>query len=509
MNHPQPKLVSPDIRTHSRPNGWALLCVIPLLVSGCRTPWLPASSADPSLDRVIEIERSKARRAGSRESQLDRQVSSTPYSDADDFDSDYRSSDRNLAATRRINMPDSYDSEAGIDLAALTEEGGPDRTELLMRTLQSGGRRPPQRRPGSDRPLESDRDDAPEESISFNLNDHDSAAPKSRDTQSETASSQQATERDAQPSRAGADDRYALSAKDKPPRVDSSTDRVRRFVDQEIQTASFEEQADRGQPAIPTDAPGNQSLDTNASPQTSTPMSELAWQDILREASQKLDSEISDEKNPELRVDLEKKRRMLSLVSGDLSGAMEPVPGVEPELQEYLQYNFQAMYDATDPNGHPHPGKRHTLALQSARKALRHLAAASDLEVKNAAFCRAVESYGDIDEFEKYTFRAGEEVLLYCEVDNFVSLAVPDGESYETHLSGSYQLVGTGGYPVEDQSLPANRHVSRTPRRDYFMVYRIWMPKTISPGEYQIKLAIEDLNGRKFGHSTVDFKITQ
>jgi hypothetical protein len=140
---------------------------------------------------------------------------------------------------------------------------------------------------------------------------------------------------------------------------------------------------------------------------------------------------------------------------------------------------------------------------------MQYLAAASDLSVANAAFCTDVKSFGDIKEFENYRFQPGQEVLLYCEVDNFVSAPLPNGTNHETHLRGSYKITDTSGYPVDEQALPANQDVSQTPRRDYFMVYRIWLPQTIAAGKYELNLAIEDINGRKFGNQVIDFEIAQ
>jgi hypothetical protein len=35
----------------------------------------------------------------------------------------------------------------------------------------------------------------------------------------------------------------------------------------------------------------------------------------------------------------------------------------------------------------------------------------------------------------------------------------------------------------------------------------LYMPAKIKPGAYQLRLYIEDLHGRKFGQSEVDFRI--
>lgn len=238
------------------------------------------------------------------------------------------------------------------------------------------------------------------------------------------------------------------------------------------------------------------------------PDEDIDWEDAVRTAIRGIESEITNTGNPERKSLLEKNSRLLSLTVGDINSAMEPVQGVDKHVQQYLQHSMQAWNDITDPDGHPESRKRATLALHSQRKATQHLAATSDLQVTQATFCTAVESFGDITEFSEFRFQPGQEVLLYFEVDNFVSLKIPDGENLETHLRGSYKIVDAAtGHPVEEQSLKEDRHVSRIPRRDYFMVYRIWMPKTIAPGKYSMRLSVEDVNGRKFGEADIDFRI--
>ncbi|HBE68843.1 MAG TPA: hypothetical protein DDW52_11915 [Planctomycetaceae bacterium] len=232
------------------------------------------------------------------------------------------------------------------------------------------------------------------------------------------------------------------------------------------------------------------------------------WRDLLRAAIELVDAEAIDTTSPERKAELERNSRLLSMMLGDLSASMKPIESGTAQVQEYLQYSIKALSDITDSDGHPEIRKRATLALQSQRKATQRLADASELEVGNATFCTAVESFGDIEEFGEFRFSAGQEVLLYCEVDNFVSLPVPDGKTHETHLRGSYKIVRRdSGAPVESQTLKGDRHVSKAARRDYFMVYRIWMPEPIEPGMYDLRLTIEDVNGRKYGQANIEFEI--
>jgi hypothetical protein len=198
---------------------------------------------------------------------------------------------------------------------------------------------------------------------------------------------------------------------------------------------------------------------------------------------------------------------MLSLILDDLDSAMTPIESLQAHEQEFFQHEFQALHAATDPKGNPVLNRRWTLALQSHRKAHMSLAAVSNLEVQNATFCTEVDSFGILSKFPQYHFRKDQELLLYCELDNFVSTPVKDG--FETQLQGSYEIVDSNGRRVADQLLPMDQHVCRNQRRDYFIAYRMYMPQDIKTGRYTLKLTVEDMRGHKFGQTNVDFQIVQ
>ncbi|MFN9915789.1 MAG: hypothetical protein ACK53L_24570, partial [Pirellulaceae bacterium] len=63
------------------------------------------------------------------------------------------------------------------------------------------------------------------------------------------------------------------------------------------------------------------------------------------------------------------------------------------------------------------------------------------------------------------------------------------------------------GRRVADQLLPMEREICQNHRRDYFIIYHIYMPAQIEPGKYQMRVTIEDMKARKFGQATVDFQV--
>lgn len=228
------------------------------------------------------------------------------------------------------------------------------------------------------------------------------------------------------------------------------------------------------------------------------------WRTLIRRATAALESSSINETPDQLRH-REIFKRYLQLAVGDIDAAMTPIEDMSTEEQEYFRNSLQALFDATDPTGNPVKNRRYTLVMQSQRQAAGHLANLCNLEVNSVAFCTEVESFGVITQFEQYKFKADQEVLLYCEVDNFVAESVKTG--YQTQLQGSYEITDSSGRRVADQLLPLDEHVCKNWRRDYFIPYRMYMPQDIKPGKYQLKLTIEDMKGRKFGQSKLDFEI--
>lgn len=196
--------------------------------------------------------------------------------------------------------------------------------------------------------------------------------------------------------------------------------------------------------------------------------------------------------------------RMLQLSIGKMDAAMTPIDGLEENEQEFFRHQLQAFHEAINPDGVPVRSRRWSLVSNIQRKASDYLASVSNLEVRSLEFCTAVDGYGVITKFPNRTFKPDQDVLLYCELEN---VAADQKEGFETQLQGSYQIFDRNGERVADQILPVEKEICSNRRRDYFIVYHIYLPNNLPSGAYSLKLTIEDMKARKFGQSTVDFQI--
>jgi hypothetical protein len=210
----------------------------------------------------------------------------------------------------------------------------------------------------------------------------------------------------------------------------------------------------------------------------------------------------------ERRRDRARKEAFLRLLYLAAMRPAEAARGVEEfssAEQEFWKHQLHGLGVFLDDEGAPVADRRTRLALRELQDGLHHLAAASGLDVRNLAFCPQVYSFGNFVEFTPAEFHPGQEVLLYAEVDNFTVDSQPSG--YETELQGSYQIFDAGGRRIAEHTFPPEKEVCRNRRRDYFIPFRMYLPKRIDPGPYSLQLTVEDLKGRKFGQSSIRFAI--
>ncbi len=200
------------------------------------------------------------------------------------------------------------------------------------------------------------------------------------------------------------------------------------------------------------------------------------------------------------------KLRHLMVLSGDPDSAVEQIDGMNESEQEYLRHQLLGLWTMIDPQGHPVPSRRFSTAIPQIREAAKFAAAATDsLEVRSLAFCTEIEAYGQVKPFQSNRFDPGQQVILYCEIENFTAVKHEDG--YETHLQGSYDLFNEKDEKVVSQLLPADQQTSANYLRDYFIAYQMHLPEQLAKGKYRLQLTMEDVQGKKYGQASIPLEI--
>ena len=231
------------------------------------------------------------------------------------------------------------------------------------------------------------------------------------------------------------------------------------------------------------------------------------WNHDLAGSITKLEKQLKDSPSSDesVRISQEMTLRMLYVANRQLEEAMRPIEGLTESERDYIRHQAQALYEASNPDAMPVKSRKWSLVMNSQRAATDQLAAVSNLDVKTLAFCTDVQGYGVITKFSNNTFKPDQDLLLYCELENVAADEVKDG--FETQLQGSYEIIDPNGRKIADQLLPMEKEICKNHRRDYFIVYRIYTPMQIGPGNYQLRLTVEDMKAKKFGQASLDFQI--
>lgn len=142
-------------------------------------------------------------------------------------------------------------------------------------------------------------------------------------------------------------------------------------------------------------------------------------------------------------------------------------------------------------------GAHRAALIASSRSLSAALAAQQPIKIAHAALARQVAGFGAYESFPKNEFALAElpRILVYTELDRYKSQPHSDGQ-YIVRLVQELSLhkVGSKGSVPVWAEMPAQiNDVSRRPRRDFFLVQELRLPRTIEAGEYELQIKVSDL----------------
>lgn len=197
--------------------------------------------------------------------------------------------------------------------------------------------------------------------------------------------------------------------------------------------------------------------------------------------------------------------RVLCLAAGRREEALRPIPGIAAAEQDFWSEQIYALSTYLDAEKLTDPALRSAEARRHLAKAEMRLAEAGNLTVRNLAFCTEVSSFGVYEKFKETSFKPGQPLILYAEVDNFKSEETDKG--FHTALRSSYQILDAQGRRVAENDLALTEEYCRNRRRDYFIRYFLSVPERIYAGKYVLQLTIVDTLSQKIGQTTIDFTV--
>lgn len=110
--------------------------------------------------------------------------------------------------------------------------------------------------------------------------------------------------------------------------------------------------------------------------------------------------------------------------------------------------------------------------------------------VSNACFATRVRGWGNVERFPSTTFRPGQEVIVYFELDRLQIRSAADGHT--TGIDSSFRLVDGSGQRVGQWSFEPIVETCPAPRRDYFARYFLRIPEDAKPGRHRLEWSVTD-----------------
>jgi len=198
--------------------------------------------------------------------------------------------------------------------------------------------------------------------------------------------------------------------------------------------------------------------------------------------------------------------RMLFLAEGQDAKAMAPVSGVSRDMAEMVQGLVRIVASSRDAVVDP-AGKADEV-LEAVDAFRERIQAHAELQVPRVILCTEAISFGAFKSFPPENLVAGRTtpVVLYCEVKNFSSELTPERQ-YKTLLTWQVELLDDQGRPVTTLSEKPFEDLSRNRRQDFFLADIIHLPGELKPGEYTVRIQIEDRVSRRFSSGTTTFTL--
>ncbi|MEM9704303.1 MAG: hypothetical protein AAF907_17820, partial [Planctomycetota bacterium] len=219
---------------------------------------------------------------------------------------------------------------------------------------------------------------------------------------------------------------------------------------------------------------------------------------------------------PEQRANAERERaqaeihlRLIHLIAGRYGRALEAVPGLPPAEQEFWQHTFWALSTELDAESIPDPADRATHAVAALRTAALKLSEKAKLTLKDVNFCHRVDSFGNVQTFDRDEFTPNEPVLIYAAVENFTSERTIEGR-FRTVLRSKVEIFRAGGTELVE-TLPLDKPMTvdlcDNHRQDYFLIYELKIPARIGLGPHVLKLTVEDTLGSAVAETELNFSV--
>ncbi|RLS57076.1 MAG: hypothetical protein DWH91_05240 [Planctomycetota bacterium] len=237
------------------------------------------------------------------------------------------------------------------------------------------------------------------------------------------------------------------------------------------------------------------------------------WQDELQKLISVMEAEVARTAGDTLadeqaHIQRQVYLRMLYLMAAQPEKAQLPITATDTPQQEFWTSVFWGMSNYFDESNAHDPVVRASLTSEQFQNALRHLQPQAKLQLHGLTFCQQIDGWGQYQPFERDEFEPGQPVLLYAEVQNFSSEMTPEG-LFRTRIISQIEIVRLGAEPqvFDQEHLGEAEDLCRARRTDYCSSYRIELPTNLTPGQYELRLQVEDFLTQRTTHQSVGFRV--
>ncbi|MHC4234265.1 MAG: hypothetical protein ACYSUQ_04035 [Planctomycetota bacterium] len=188
--------------------------------------------------------------------------------------------------------------------------------------------------------------------------------------------------------------------------------------------------------------------------------------------------------------------RLLQLAVGDDQAARTPPADTTGEYGALLGKLIDTVIATREALLNPVTAS--DAALETVEALQTTLQEQSDLRIPTVALCTRVQTFGVYEEMAGDAFVANRanRAIVYLEIGNFMSEQTSDGH-HRTVLSDDLEVLTPDGRSVWRHEEPSIVDVSRQRRHDFFLAQMITLPGTLGPGEYVLKVSVQDeLSGK-------------
>ncbi len=132
----------------------------------------------------------------------------------------------------------------------------------------------------------------------------------------------------------------------------------------------------------------------------------------------------------------------------------------------------------------------------------------TDLAIGDLRLCRKVLGFGSFEPLASDRVKPGQQLLVYCELTGIQY--EERGDDFVSRISSRIEVKAADGGPVLwSRELGDAQDVCRRRRRDYYVNYRVELPRTLGPGSYRLRLLQTDLVAGSAISGDIPFEITR